>query len=72
MNFDTSEDDRVWPEVNIARAVRSFEVRYNGRGDGYEVALSLAVSPDGSKVFVTGQSQGIATCEDYVTIAYVA
>src|SRR5439155_6931371 len=32
--------------------------RYAGAGDGVDIARSLALSPDGSKVFATGSTQG--------------
>jgi DNA-binding beta-propeller fold protein YncE len=41
--------------------------RYNAPGNGSSSATSLAVSPDGSKVFVTGASGG-----DYATVGYRA
>jgi WD40 repeat protein len=44
--------------------------RYDGPGNGGDGACCLAVSPDGSMVFITGGSAGSGTFEDYGTIAY--
>jgi outer membrane protein assembly factor BamB len=45
--------------------------RYNGAGNGDDIAYSVAVSPDDTMVFVTGISVG-TTSTDYATIAYAA
>ncbi|MGH2556387.1 MAG: S8 family serine peptidase [Actinomycetota bacterium] len=46
-------------------------MRYNGNGPdtAYDAAWALGVSPDGSMMFVTGQSEG-ATGNDFATVAY--
>jgi outer membrane protein assembly factor BamB len=47
--------------------------RYDGPiGGSTDIAHSLAVSPDSSKVFVTGESVGSGTGFDYATVAYDA
>src|SRR5690349_11983265 len=44
--------------------------RYNGPGNGSDAASSVAVSPDGAEVIVTGQSKGATPdtdSSDYLT-----
>jgi WD40 repeat protein len=47
-----------------------WEARYKGPGGSF--ASALAVSPDGTQVYVTGASRSQATDEDYATLAYDA
>jgi PQQ-like domain len=58
--YDAGTGARVWAR------------RYNGPGNGSDVAYSLAVSPDGTRVFLTGESEGSGTDFDYATVAYDA
>ncbi len=44
--------------------------RYEGPSHLPDVASALAVSPDGSRIFVTGYSTGGSTSADYATVSY--
>jgi DNA-binding beta-propeller fold protein YncE len=46
--------------------------RFNGSGDFFDDASALTVSPDGTRVYVTGNSTGISSLFDYATVAYDA
>ena len=67
------------PRVPVSTAARAavpggqlWLKRYNGPGNGQDEAASVAVSPGGGKVFVTGASQGAGRDRDYLTVAYRA
>jgi WD40 repeat protein len=65
-----------WDYLTVAydasTGAKLWSVRYNGPGDGYDAAWALGVSPDGTLVFVTGQSKSSGNGGDYTTIAYNA
>lgn len=64
--------DYVTVAYNAATGAQHWVRRYNGPGNGTDIPGSLAVSPDGAAVYVTGQSTGSGTSYDYATIAYNA
>jgi DNA-binding beta-propeller fold protein YncE len=76
--FITGESG-AWPEqadyltiaYNAATGATNWMERYDDRLHSDDIANAIAVSPDGSKVFVTGQSDG-RSWDDYVTYAYNA
>lgn len=49
-----------------------WEARYNGPRNRSDYPESMAVSPDGTKVFVTGYNPGNNTGQDYSTVGYEA
>ncbi len=58
--FEASTGQRLWA------------ARYDGPASLNDDAVDIAVSPDGSAVFVTGSSEGTSTAKDFVTVAYDA
>jgi WD40 repeat protein len=56
--YDAESGQRLWT------------ARYNGPANDQDGASSVALSPDGARVFVTGTSTGLTSGLDYATVAY--
>jgi DNA-binding beta-propeller fold protein YncE len=62
--------DYLTVAYDAASGAERWKRRYSGPANGGDRANSVVVSPDGSAVFVTGQSSGLMSGSDYATIAY--
>ena len=65
-------DDIATVAYDASTGATRWVKRYNGPGDAADVANAVAVSPNGSKVFISGGSTGSTGFRDFVTIAYDA
>ena len=68
----TTRSDFVTVAHDASTGALLWAQEYNGPADGADGGTSVAVAPDGSKVFVTGYSPGTNLRDDYVTLAYDA
>jgi hypothetical protein len=67
---NNTSDDFATVAYDAAAGRQLWASRYNGGRD--DTAVAVAVSPDGSRVFVTGFSAGQASGEDFATAGYDA
>lgn len=67
-----SDFDYATVAYDAATGSEVWVARYDGPGNGEDAAWSIGVSPDGSRVYVTGYSYGPETGYDYATVAYDA
>jgi hypothetical protein len=68
----TSNHDYATVAYDASTGAKLWVRRYNGPGNGSDFATALAVSPNGSDVFVTGYSDVSSSNYDYATVAYDA
>jgi hypothetical protein len=72
--FVTGESGSDYRTVayDAATGVNLWSGRYHGPASGTNVATALGVSPDGTSVFVTGESSAGLDVYDNATLAYSA
>jgi hypothetical protein len=71
-SIGAGSDDFATIAYDAGTGLRLWITRYDHAIDGGDFARAIGVSPDGSAVFVTGESQGRDSYRDYLTIAYDA
>lgn len=69
--YTVSHYDYATVAYEVSTGSRLWISRYDAAGKA-DWATSLAVSPDGSKIFVTGRSGGLYSSNDYATLVYDA
>lgn len=63
-------EDYATVGYHAATGVRLGVVRYDGPGNGSDVAGAIGVGPGGARLYVTGRSAGMGSGDDYATVAY--
>jgi DNA-binding beta-propeller fold protein YncE len=70
---DTTKRDYITLAFDATTGTRIWKKRFSSTvGLSFDAAAALAVSPDGSRVFVTGAADGGPQGTDYVTVGYDA
>lgn len=68
----TTGADYATIAYDAATGAQLWARRYNGPGNGRDEARSVVAGAGGARVFVTGQSTGATSGDDYATVAYNA
>jgi outer membrane protein assembly factor BamB len=69
---DSTNDDYATVAYDATTGAQVWVQRYDGPVSGDDEPTAIAMSPDGTRVFVTGASQGQDFANDYATVAYDA
>ena len=67
-----SENDYATVAYETSTGASNWTSRYDGPSGGVDRLNAMAVSPDGTRLFVTGTSVGSSGRSDYATVAYDA
>jgi DNA-binding beta-propeller fold protein YncE len=71
-NSPVTSTDYATIAYDAATGGQKWLARYSGPGMQIDTALAIGVSPDGTAVFVTGESYGTGTGTDFATVSYDA
>jgi WD40 repeat protein len=67
---DTGGIDYTTISYDAVTGARGWVRHYNGPGNSYDAITSIALSPSGARLYVTGLSYGVTSGGDYGTVAY--
>jgi sugar lactone lactonase YvrE len=71
--YNGNSEEYMTEAITVATGKKEWAARYNSPNTGYDESLAIAVSPDASRVFVTGCSGGVYCIgTSYGTVAYDA
>jgi hypothetical protein len=68
----TDRSDILTIAYDAVTGTQVWSSTWDGKDHLADAARSIGVSPDGSRVYVAGQSRSIATSDDYATVAFDA
>jgi putative pyrroloquinoline-quinone binding quinoprotein len=66
----SNEDDATTIAYDSTTGAQLWEARYTSSGNAVDIGNSVAMSPNGSTVFVTGSTTNVGGDTDYLTLAY--
>ena len=66
----SNAEDALTVAYDAATGTQLWASLFNGADNNYDIAVSLAVSADSSRLYVVGNSQATVTGQDYLTMAF--